>query len=307
MLGGNSIDIRGFCKARRHFILPWGGGSQDSVLMLRRILATVLIAAAAGAAEPAAPAGPAPHPGTDRIALAANLYLRPIDGRDAYVVVHACPWPANSLLVVMPDGTLVLAGTPYTADATRAVLAWARGRFGGHRIVGIDTGYHVDNLGGNQALLDAGAAVYGSDLTIQLLRERGERMRQVTLAMIGDPESPAYRLHAGLKFVPPDHPFPLRDGLRLTFGGEDIEVFYPGPSQAPDKVVVYFPARRILFGSCMILAGPRPGNTADADLAQWPEAVRRLRRFSADIVVPGHGDRLDPGLIQHTLDALAAR
>jgi len=301
MLGGNSIDIRGFCKARRHFILPWGGGSQDSVLMLRRILATVLIAAAAGAAEPA------PHPGTDRIALAANLYLRPIDGRDAFVVVHACPWPANSLLVVMPDGTLVLAGTPYTADATRAVLAWARGRFGGHRIVGIDTGYHVDNLGGNQALLDAGAAVYGSDLTIQLLRERGERMRQVTLAMIGDPESPAYRLHAGLKFVPPDHPFPLRDGLRLTFGGEDIEVFYPGPSQAPDKVVVYFPARRILFGSCMILAGPRPGNTADADLAQWPEAVRRLRRFSADIVVPGHGDRLDPGLIQHTLDALAAR
>ncbi len=270
--------------------------------MWRKILAAVLIAAACAGA-----AGPAPLPGTDRIALAPDLSLRPIAGRDAFVVVHACPWPANSLLVVMPDGTLVLAGTPYTADATRAVLDWARGRFGGRRIVGIDTGYHVDNLGGNQALLDAGAAVYGSDLTIRLLRERGEAMRQATLAMIGDAKSPAHRLHAGLRFVPPDHPFPIHDGLRLTFGGEDVEVFYPGPSQAPDKVVVWFPARRILFGSCLILAGPRPGNTADADLAQWPEAVRRLRRFSAEIVVPGHGDRLDPGLIQHTLDVLAAR
>lgn len=305
MLGEELNNIRDFCKGRRHFVLPSGGASRDSVPMGRRTWAAVLVVAACAAA--AAAAEPAPLPGTDRIALAADLYLRPLAGRDAFVVVHVCPWPANSLLVVMPDGTLVLAGTPYTADATRTVLAWARRRFGERRIVAINPGYHVDNLGGNQALLDAGAAVYGSDLTIRLLRERGERMRAVTLAMIGDPQAPAYRLHAGLKFVPPDHPFPIRDGLRLTFGGEEVQVFYPGPSQAPDKVVVYFPARRILFGSCMILAGPRPGNTADADLAQWPASVRALRRFPAEIVVPGHGDRLDPGLIPHTLDVLAAR
>jgi len=310
MLGRELIDIRDFCKARRHFALPRASARQYCVRMWRSILAAALfLAAPAGAAPappPAAPDGPAAPPAAERIALSADLHLRPIGDR-ALVIVHACPWPANSLLVVMPDGTLVLAGTPYTADATRTVLDWARRRFGERRIVAINPGYHVDNLGGNQALLDAGAAVYGSDLTIRLLRERGERMRAVTLALIGDPESPAYRLHAGLKFVPPDHPFPIRDGLRLTFGGEEVQVFYPGPSQAPDKVVVYFPGLRILFGSCMILAGPRPGNTADADLAQWPESVRRLRRFPADIVVPGHGDRLDPGLIQHTLDVLAAR
>ncbi len=243
---------------------------------------------------------------TARIDLAPDLYLRPI-GDGAFVIVHAYPWPANSLLVEMPDGTLVLAGTPYTAAATQSVLDWAWRQFGERRVVAIDTGYHVDNLGGNQALLAAGAAVYGSDLTVQLLRDRGEIMRQVTLKLIGDPHAAAYRAHAALKLVPPNHVFPLRDGLRLTFGGADVQVFFPGPSQAPDKVVVYFPARRLLFGSCLILAGDRPGNTADADLEAWPQAIRRLARFPADIVVPGHGDRLDPGLIANTLEALARR
>jgi hypothetical protein len=241
-----------------------------------------------------------------RIDLAPDLYLRQI-GDGAYVIVHIFPWPANSLLVEMDDGTLVLAGSPYTPAAMQTVLAWAGRQFGPRQVVAINTGYHVDNLGGNEALLQAGIPVYGSDLTVSLLRERGEILRQVTLKLIGDPGSPFYQAHAGLKFLPPDHVFPVRDGLRLTFGSDEVQVFYPGPSQAPDKVVVYFPGRRLLFGSCMILGGDKPGNTADADLTQWPVSVRKLTQFPADVVVPGHGDRLDPGLIQHTLDVLAAR
>jgi glyoxylase-like metal-dependent hydrolase (beta-lactamase superfamily II) len=267
------------------------------------MLALIAGVSAASAASTGAKAV-SPEPAR-RINLAPDLYLRQI-GDGAYVIVHVFPWPANSLLVEVADGTLVLAGTPCTPEATKAVLAWARKQFGERRIVAIDTGYHVDNLGGNQALLDAGIPVYGSDLTVRLLRERGEIMRQVTLNLIGDPKSPMYRAHAGLKFVPPDRVFPLHDGLRLNFGGEDVQVFYPGPSQAPDKVVVYFPARKLLFGSCLILAGSRPGNTADADLQRWPESIRRLAQFPVDVVVAGHGDRLDPGLIQHTLDLLAA-
>ena len=55
----------------------------------------------------------------------------------------------------------------------------------------------------------------------------------------------------------------------------------------------------------MILSGDAVGNTADADMAAWPSAIRKLQGLSVDVVVPGHGDRLDPGLIQHTLDVLA--
>ncbi len=250
-------------------------------------------------------AGPPPARGVESQAdLAPGLQVRPI-GRGAYVVVHVFPWSANSLVVEMTDGTLVMAGTPYTPEATKTVLNWTQRRFGPRRMVAIDTGYHVDNLGGNAALLEAGVPVYGSDLTVTLLRERGETMRALTLRMIGDPASPYYRAHAALRFVPPDHVFAAAEGLRLTFGSESVEAFFPGPSQAPDKVVVYFASRRILFGSCMILCGDRPGNTADADLRSWAKAVQKLRRFQAEVIVPGHGDRLDPGLIQHTLDLLA--
>ena len=240
---------------------------------------------------------------TERINLAPDLYLRPI-GDGAYVICHVFPWLCNSVLVEMADGTLVMAGTPCTPQATQVVLAWSKRQLGERKIIAINTGYHVDNLGGNQALLDAGIPVYGSDLTVKLLKERGEQARLTTLKLSAGPGSPSYSVYASMRFLPPDHVFPTQDGLKLSFGGEDIRVFYPGPSQAPDKLVVYFPARRLLFGSCMILAGNTPGNIAEADMKQWPESVRKLEQFPVDVVVPGHGERLDPALIQHTIDLL---
>jgi metallo-beta-lactamase class B len=239
-----------------------------------------------------------------RFDLADDLYLRQI-GEGAYVITHSYPWPANSLLVEMADGTLVLAGSTYTPEAAQSVLEWAARQFGQRQVVGIDTGYHVDNLGGNQTLLENGFPVYGSDLTVGLLESQGEHSRQMMLDLIGDPQSLYYKAYQEMEFIPPDHVFPINDGLTLTFGSEQVQVFYPGPSQAPDKVVVYFLSRKLLFGSCMVLGGDTIGNTADADLTNWPEAIRKLEQFDVDVVVPGHGDRLDPGLIQHTLDLLA--
>ena len=173
-----------------------------------------------------------------RIDLAPDLYLRQI-GDGAYVITHSYPWPANSLLVEMGDGTLVLAGTPYTPEATRLVLDWAAGEFGQRDWVAVDTGYHPDNLGGNAALLEAGIPVYGSDLTVRMLSERGEATRQVMLDLIGDTGSPYYTAYLEMEFVPPDHVFPAQDGLTLVFGSEQVTVIYPGPSQTPDKRSIF--------------------------------------------------------------------
>jgi metallo-beta-lactamase class B len=54
----------------------------------------------------------------------------------------------------------------------------------------------------------------------------------------------------------------------------------------------------------MVLAGEKPGNTADADLAAWAEAIRILSKLPVSVVIPGHGERLDPGLLLHTINAL---
>jgi metallo-beta-lactamase class B len=242
-----------------------------------------------------------------RIDLDEELYLRQIR-KDVFVVTHAFPWPANSLVVEMANSDLVLVGTPYTPAAMNQVLAWIEEHFGERNVIAINTGYHVDNLGGNSALIERGIPVYGSDLTAQLLKERGEQTRQVILSMLAGPANERYyKAHAEIPYVAPSQLFPIAQGLTLTFGDEQLEVYYPGPSQAPDKVVVYFPSKKVLFGGCMILGGDQIGNTSDADLTNWPEAVRKLERFNAEIVVPGHGDRLDTGLLQHTIDLLTAK
>ena len=110
---------------------------------------------------------------------------------------------------------MVLVGTPYTPEATRRLLDWARSRYGERRIVAVNNGFHVDNLGGNSALRDANIPVYGSDLTVRLLHERGEKTRQHILEMIGNRAAPDYAVHARIPYVPPDHVFPITRGLVL--------------------------------------------------------------------------------------------
>lgn len=130
-------------------------------------------------------------------------------------------------------------------------------------------------------------------------------MRKRTLEMIGDSASPSYAVHASLAFVAPDRVFPAAEGLSLTFDGEEVRVIHPGPSQGPDKVVVYFPSRKLLYGGCMILAGEKAGNVADADLESWTRAVSTLLTLPVKVVIPGHGDRTDARLVEHTLEVLA--
>jgi len=264
----------------------------------------VLAALSAACATQSTPASrqvfPQPR---QRIDIAADLTIKEI-GNGAFVVTHSFPWPANSLLVEMANSDLVIVGSTYTPEAMSSLLDWADAHFGLRRIVAINTGYHVDNLGGNAALVKRGVPIYGATETAELLQRRGERTRKVVLGLITDKASSVYQAHAHMVLRPPTRMFALPEGLHLRFGSEEVVVFWPGPSQAPDKVVVYFPERRLLFGGCMILGGDKVGNVADADMSNWPDAVRALARFPADVVVPGHGERLDPQLVQHTLDLL---
>jgi metallo-beta-lactamase class B len=222
-----------------------------------------------------------------------------------FVITHSFPWPGNSMIVEMKSSDLVWVDTPYTPDATRDVLEWVETRLGERRVTVINTGFHYDNLGGNSYLIAQKMPVYGSSATTRLLEERGEAMRAMTLDWLQAPRyQHYYEAHEALPYVGPTHLFELDEGLQLEFGDEIVQVHYPGPSHAPDNVVVYFPSRKILFGGCMIIGWDEVGNTSDADLEAWPESVRDLSRFDFDVLVPGHGDRLDPGLLEHTIDLL---
>jgi len=220
-----------------------------------------------------------------------------------YLVVHEKPWPANVLLAEMDDGSLALVSTPYTYEATKALIAWTRNAFGERKIIAVSTHFHWDGAGGIGALREAGIDVHGSDLTVEALRARGERMRTETLGGAWEDSRMKGELER-TKLEPPNRVFAARQGLSLNNG--ELVAFWPGAGHSPDNLVVWFPKRRVLFGGCLVKAGDSIGNLSDADIDAWPGSVRALRRFAAERVIPGHGEPGDLSLLDNTLALVAA-
>ncbi len=216
-----------------------------------------------------------------RIDIDKHLYAREVQTH-AYVITQDEVFDANSMLVEMADGSLVLVDTPYTPEATKALLAWIKETFPGQVLIEINTGWHDDNLAGNGVLLEAGVPVYGADRTVELLKEHDSRN------------------------APPDHLYPIEEGLTLEFGAEQVQVYFPGPTHTLDNVIVYFPSRRLMFGGCMVTGWGGIGNVADADVDAWPDSLRNLSQFDSVLVIPGHGNRFDPGNIEETIQLLEA-
>jgi metallo-beta-lactamase class B len=229
--------------------------------------------------------------------------------KDVFVVTHSFPWSSNSLLIRASNSDCILVNTLCDNQGAKLLIDWMKNNYGDVNLVAINTGFHVDNLGGNEFLLNRGIAVYGSNLTAKLIAERGQTEKNRLLEGFKSPENRKYYdAYKNLTFMPPNRIFDINEGLHLKIGDEDVNVFYPGPSHTTDNVVVYFPKRKVLFGGCMIksLDSKNLGYTADADLKGWSKATRIvLEKYGeAKIVIPGHGNMGDIQLIKHTIQLL---
>ena len=229
--------------------------------------------------------------------------------KDIFVVTHSFPWAANSLLVKISSNDFVLVDTPYENKATELLIKWIENKFEEINLIVINTHFHVDNLGGNEYLISKNIPVYGSDLTVKLLNEKGEERKQQLLSWLNAPKDKKYfDEYKKLKFTPPNNIFKINNGHYFKVANKNIEVFYPGPGHSLDNVVVYFPQKKILFGGCMIksLESRGLGNLGDAVLDEWPKSTKKIldKYKNCDIVIPGHGNWGDLSLVHHTLKLL---
>jgi len=184
------------------------------------------------------------------------------------------PIPTHGLVVDV-DGTRVLIDTAWTAAQTEEILAWSSPPIA----MAVVTHAHADKMGGIPALHAAGVETHAHPLSNEDAPDRD--------------------------LSPARHELEFEEGLaRLVEGA--IEVFYPGPGHTRDNVVVYLPASRVLFGGCLIRPGNADGlgNTADADLDHWDDAVRAVTALypHARIVVPSHGAPGGRELLEHTIE-----
>jgi glyoxylase-like metal-dependent hydrolase (beta-lactamase superfamily II) len=195
--------------------------------------------------------------------------------------------------------------------ATDILLEWLQKDFGIKEVTAIVTGFHQDNLGGIESLLQKGAQVWGMTLTDSLLcRDSASFKREIMESVRNHGDKKYYNRYSKIIFRTPNQLVNLHAGesKSIEIDGLTFEIFYPGPSHTADNSVVYLPDQKLLFGGCMIRAksSRQPGNVAYADMDKWPWSVEKvLEKYRhAAIVVPGHGLAGDISLIDHTIKIL---
>ncbi len=186
-------------------------------------------------------------------------------------------------LIVREGDHLVVVDTAWGAAPSRALLAWIDRELKLPVARLLVTHFHDDRLGGWEVFAERGVRIVASEQTVALGKVTPTAAFEV------------YRLQPGER---------KRSGA--------LEIFYPGPAHAPDNVVVWIPAGRVLAGGCAVRAAASAGlgNLSDASVAEWGASMRRVIQAypTAQLVLPGHGDRGGPELLQHTVDlAEAAR
>ena len=175
------------------------------------------------------------------------------------------PYPSNGLIVIDGEET-ILVDSGWDEDQTGAILDWAANDLGYPVTKAIFTHAHDDRMAGIAVVRSRGIETYSHALANAVAAERGLRPADQALS------------------------FGFNDVARYL---EPLVVFYPGPGHAVGNLVVRVPGTPVLFGGCLV----RPpgaktlGNTADADIENWGNAVLRVRDSfpGATLVIPGHG------------------
>lgn len=251
---------------------------------IRRSLGSCLIGVAALLAGWQSPAGIlSPHGSTWQLTpdlTVEQLYADVWRHTSWHVLADGTRFPANGLLVRDADGSLLLIDTPWGDSVTATLLDWVPQHLGARVTRAVVTHAHDDRLGGARALVRRHVAFFAHPLTRQLAAAQG---------------------------------LPLPDTLQGVATGRPvklgtIEAYFPGAGHAPDNLVVWVPRVRLLFGGCAVksAAATDLGNLTDANVALWPQAIRRMQHQypQARRVVPGHGAIGGPALLTHTLALL---
>ena len=84
-------------------------------------------------------------------------------------------------------------------------------------------------------------------------------------------------------------------GLRISLGGQEIEVVYPGPAHTNGDSLVYFPGLKVVHMGDLFFNGLLPyiGAEAGADTANWMAKLREVSGWDVEKFIPGHGPLSD--------------
>lgn len=215
------------------------------------------------------------------ITVSENLHIVPLT-QHSFIHISYIPYKGSNVgcngLVYMNGNEAVIMDTPTNDSVSNELMEWMAKEYPQVKIKAIIVNhFHDDCLGGLKAFHDKGITSYANTRTLKLAKKE--------------------------KVVVPQHGF--KDRMELPVGNEKVVLSYHGPAHAPDNIVTWIPAEKILFGGCMVKElGAGKGNLSDANVNKWPSTIRKVKESypNAVTIIPGHGAIGDKALLDYTID-----
>ncbi|MEH1028643.1 MBL fold metallo-hydrolase [Micromonospora profundi] len=202
----------------------------------------------------------------------------------------------NVTLVVGDDEALLVDTLSSAAQATE--LAAAVRAVTARPLTLVNTHHHYDHCFGNAVLAgDPQRPVYAHERAAEALRDEPERLRREAYEEVRA-EHPALAAElADTALLAPTHTVHTETTLEL--GGRRVLLRHPGRGHTDADLVVHVPDADVLVAGDLVEQSGPPA-FEDAYPLQWPDAVADLLRLTtpATVVVPGHGDPVDPAFVR---------
>ncbi len=212
----------------------------------------------------------------DLTKLADNVYSY-VGSKDASAS-HS--FAANAGIIIGRDGVLVV-DTLISAKEGKRFLADIRKVTDKPIKYVVNTHTHLDHALGNCVFARQGATIISHEADRKLLAAQGSTL----LKHAGDyglkPED-----MAGTEIVVPTLSFSER--LVIDLGGEEVHLIRVAPSHTEGSVVVYVPAKKLLFSGDILFTDFHP-YLADGDMSGWAKTIDTLLTMDVERIVPGHG------------------
>jgi len=228
--------------------------------------------------------------GLHEVAEGVSAYLQPDGGWG---------W-SNAGLVVDGDASL-LVDTLFDLRLTGEMLDAMRRATPAAAAIDLVVNTHAngDHCWGNQLVRDA--EIVGSRRCAEEMAELPPSL--LAGIMASPPEGPTGDLlrrmfgpyeFGDIEVVPPTTTF---DGeLTLTVGDTEVRLVEVGPAHTQGDVIVYVPARGVVFTGDILFHGGHPIVWA-GPVANWVAACELVLDLAPDVVVPGHGPVCDTAVV----------
>jgi glyoxylase-like metal-dependent hydrolase (beta-lactamase superfamily II) len=164
---------------------------------------------------------------------------------------------------------------------------------------------HFDHCFGNATFAEAqaGCDIWGHERCRADLLDRGEEQRAAMVAWLR--ACGEHALAADVEAVviaPPNRTF--ANAVTVDLGGRAVSLHHPGRGHTDHDVVADVVGAGVTFAGDLVEQGAPP-SFDDAYPLEWPGTLKALLPRLGAVVVPGHGDVVDPDFVASQLTDIA--